>query len=101
VQQFHRPQFQIFGQRLHEHVAVRYCLRRPANLSSGALDRVIDLRDGISAAIRRAVFSETPLSAAISLHVCSARRRTWISCRLSMSIILSLVGGQLSDDLTR
>jgi hypothetical protein len=52
-----------------------------------------------SAAMRRTVRTDTPLSAAISFHVCLARRSTCTSCRLSMSIILSLAGDGISDDL--
>ena len=52
----------------------------------------------VSAAMRRTVRTDTPLSAAISFHVCPARRSTCTSCRLSMSIILSLAGDGISDD---
>jgi hypothetical protein len=45
----------------------------------------------VSAAMRRTVRTETPLRAAMSFDMCPARR--------SMSIILSLAGDGISDDL--
>jgi hypothetical protein len=72
MQELDGPQFPIFGQRLHQHRAKRLGLRGAPDIPAG------------------------------SLGAGSARRRTWISGRFSISIIISLVRGRISDDsLTR
>ena len=54
-------------------------LRRPTHLATRPLGDVSTPATGSSAAIRRAVFSETPLGVAISLHVCSAQYLNLVS----------------------
>ena len=98
MQELDRPQRRVLGQRLHEDVAIGCGFRWTSDLASGALRSVIDRRDrrfGADASHRPQGHA---LSVATSCHVWPARRSTWISCRFSISIILSLVGTRISDD---
>lgn len=53
----------------------------------------IDPRTGASASTRCTLLCKTPTSLTTSSGVWPARRSTWISCRLSISIILSPATG--------
>jgi len=72
MQQLDGPQRRVFRQRMHQN---RLRLRRAADLPARPLGRVMHGADWTFGRDPcRAVFSQTPLSAAISSHVCSARR---------------------------
>ena len=94
------------AQRLSEGIdralaAVPPCLARPMEQFYGPerpLSALSIVVTSVSATMRRIFRTDTPLRAAISFQVCPARRSTCTSCRLSMSIILSLAGDGISDD---
>jgi pimeloyl-ACP methyl ester carboxylesterase len=58
---------------------------------------VSKLTTGASASTRWTLLTDTPTNSAVSSSPWPARRSTWMSCRLTMSIIPSLAAGVRSD----